>query len=139
MRVLASRMGMSRTAADETCSRVSSNSNLGPMRHKKSYLLGILCWSVLTGAVVEGQNQNAPQATSGAVWVQTFNTFDPKANNIVITLQSGDWVQSISYVRKLEISGSMIRFTYGKDSRRMFRGVVNASAVKMIVETSLTN
>ena len=106
---------------------------------KKNIISAGICWLILSGTVVDAQNSTSPPTTaiSAKVWVQTFNTFDATANNIVLTLQSGEWVQTISYIRKLEISGPILRFTYGKDSRRQYRGVVDASAIKMLTETAI--
>jgi len=104
---------------------------------KKGILLLTTCWFSLSGTIAEAQNNVSAASTPAKVWVQAFHTFDPVANNIVLTLQSGDWVQSISYVRKLELSGPFVRFTYGKDSRRTFRGIADASSIKMITETAI--
>lgn len=104
---------------------------------KKSILLLAACWLSLSGTIAKAQNDVSPVSASARIWVQAFNTFDPTANNVVLTLQSGEWVQSISYVRKLELSGPFVRFTYGQDSRRTFRGVADASTIKLITETPL--
>lgn len=92
--------------------------------------------------VTGGQTRSAGtpangEAASAANWVRVFNTFDSQKNNIQLILQSGDWVQSIHFVKKLEAVGSVIRFSYGQDSRREYRGVVDASALKMIIESPL--
>ena len=102
--------------------------------------LALLFFAIATDA----QNSTftpTPAQTSGSAtqWVNAFNSFDSTKNNITIVFQSGEWVQSIQYVRKLEASSDFVRFSYGKDSRRSYRGLVHFSTIKAIFESPITN